>query len=749
VTGQALLVAPGRPGAHATIAGALLSATDGALIQLAAGTYAEELVITAPVTLAAEGDPGTVRIHAPGGSAIVAEAAVRLSGLAVSGEDAEAPVIDVCDGAVEFDACQVSGRAWAAVLVRDTGTVSLRDCEIGNDYGAGIVIASAGGNVVSDTVIRDVASSGIVVAGDGRLTLLRARLERPGGNGIIVNGQAHVVAEDTSVTRAVKPAVAVEEDAGADLTRLAVTTDTGPGAYLAGLGPITLTDCSFQVRDASQPAVLVAEGAAPRCDGLTVTGGAAGVRVDDGAVMTLMNSDISADGDGIQVLDGGTLTATQSRLNGAGGLGLNVAPAGHADVKSCDADADADIGDEGDPGDRVEPAPAAPAAEPAPAMPAVEPALAAPGDEPTESVADEPVPPPPAAAEFVPSPPAAAELGVPAPVPPERVLPGPEVPEPAVPGPTVPEGTVPEPEGPELAPPDPAVPGPALSQDTAPAAAEPETDPAADLELSPSVRLIGDLVGLDSVRRAVSGLLTDLVRLRASGQPLHAEVNLAFAGHDGSGRRAVAELYARALAELGFLRTGTLDWAPLTDFPARWPGQADRYADWLLTRSYGGLLLLEANDIFGSWPEDRRTRVLAALPGAVRRFPDAVIVLSGVPDLLSAALRDDPDLAECFPTQVQFDPYAPAELAELTIRRLTARGCGIGDGVRAALTGYFGQEQATVVSGATGAWDAHRLAVYLGDVAHGPEITPADLFSAMRGELDNTPTDAAPRLTAV
>jgi len=639
VTGQVLFVAPGRPGAHATIAGALESATDGALIQLAAGTYAEELVITASVTLAADGGPGSVRVHAPGGSAIVAEAAVRLSGLAVSSEDSEAPVIDVCGGAVELDGCQVSGRAWAAVLARDPGTVSLRDCEIGNDYGAGIVITSAGGNVVSDTVIRDVASSGIVVAGGGRLTLLRARIERPGGNGIIVNGQARVVAEDTSVTGVVKPAVAVEEDAGADLTRLAVTTDTGPGAYLVGQGSIMLTDCSFLVRDASQPAVLVAGGAAARCEGLTVTGGAAGVLVGDGAALTLTYSDVSAYGDGIQVLDGGALTATHSRINGAGGRGLNVASAGRADVASCDIDVGA-----GDPG---------------------------------ESVADEPVP----------SPPAAAEPGVPAPV--------------------------------------------------------PETDPAADLELSPSVRLIGGLVGLDSVRRAVSGRLTDLVRLRASGQPLRAEVNLAFAGPDGSGRRAVAELYARALAELGFLRTGALDWAPLTDFPTR-PGQAGRYADWLLTRSSGGLLLLEASGIFGSWPTGRRTRVLAALPGAVRRFPDAVIVLSGQPDLLSTALRDDPDLAECFPRRTRFDPYAPAELAELTIRRLIARGCDIGDGVRAALTGYFGQAgQATDAGGAAGAWDAHRLAVYLDEVAPGPDITPADVFSATRGELDGIPTAAA------
>jgi Right handed beta helix region len=674
VTGRVLLVAPGRPGAHATIAGALLSASDGALIHLAAGTYAEELVITSSVTLAAEGGP--VRVHAPGGSAIVAEAAVRLSGLAVSGEDPEAPVIDVRGGVAELDGCRISGRAWAAVLARDSGTVSLRDCEIGNDYGAGIVIASAGGNVVADAIIRDVASSGIVVAGEGRLTLLRARLERPGGNGIIVNGQAHLVAEDTSVTGAVRPAVAVEEDAGADLTRLAVVTDTGPGAYLAGQGEITLAGCSFQVRDVGQPAVLVADGAVARCQGLRVTGGAAGILVEHGAVLTLADSDVSADGDGIQVLDGGALTATHSRVNGEGGRGLNVAPDGHADVASCAIDLD-----------------------------------------------DHP--------------------GVPAPVPPERVLPEPEVTERAVTEPAEPELAVPGPVVPGPVVPGPVVPGPVLSQDAAPAEREPEPDPAADLELTPSVRLIGDLVGLDGVRQAVSGRLAALMRLRGRGQPFGTEANLAFAGPDGSGRRAVAELYARALAELGFLRTGALDWSPLTDFPARQPGQAGRYADWLLTRSHGGLLFLEADGIFWQWPEDQRTGVLAAVGGAVRRFPDAVIVLSGEPGLLPAALRDPPELGECFPVHVRFDPYTPAELAELTVRRLTARGCDIGHGVRAALAGYFREAEATVVSGAVGAWDAHRLAVYLDEVAPGPEITPADVFSVMRGELDDIPTEAA------
>jgi len=65
MTRQVLLVSKERAGAHRTIAQALRHAVDGALIRLAAGTYEEELLITSLVTLAAEAEAGSVRIHAP------------------------------------------------------------------------------------------------------------------------------------------------------------------------------------------------------------------------------------------------------------------------------------------------------------------------------------------------------------------------------------------------------------------------------------------------------------------------------------------------------------------------------------------------------------------------------------------------------------------------------------------------------------------------------------------------------------
>jgi hypothetical protein len=247
--------------------------------------------------------------------------------------------------------------------------------------------------------------------------------------------------------------------------------------------------------------------------------------------------------------------------------------------------------------------------------------------------------------------------------------------------------------------------------------------------LPPSAQRISDLVGLRGVRRAVTGQLADLARRREVGQPVGGRANLAFAGDDGSGRRAVAELYARALAELGLVATGALDWVPLTDFPARWPGQAERYAEWLLARTDGGLLFLEADEMFADRLEVERTRVLEALPRALRRFPDAVLVLAGDDALLSGALRDVEELAECFAEYVRFDAYSAPELAELAARRLTARGCTVGEGVSEALTEYF----LGAVAG-TGAWDAHRLAAYLSEVVPGPVITATDLSGLLSSE---------------
>jgi hypothetical protein len=212
---------------------------------------------------------------------------------------------------------------------------------------------------------------------------------------------------------------------------------------------------------------------------------------------------------------------------------------------------------------------------------------------------------------------------------------------------------------------------------------------------------------------------------------------MVFAGLDGSGRRAVAALYARALAELGLCATGALDWVPLAAFPARWPGQAESYADTVFGQADGALLFLEADGAFAERPQEERARVLSALPGAARRRPGAVLVLSGDPGMLAAALRETAGLAGCFAEIVRFEPYSGEDLAELATRHLTARGYTVADDTRAALTEFFREAPE-----GTGAWEVHRFAGYLGETAVGPAVTTADLVRLVDGAPAEMPAPA-------
>lgn len=268
---------------YRTIGEALRSATDGAVIMIGAGRYEERLVIDRVVTLVPEQDRGSVEISSAGGITVaVAAEGVQLTGLVLSGNDTQAPVVQVQRGELALDGCEVSGGAWAAIFAHTRGTLAVRDCRVGNAVGAGIVVASPGGNVVENSVIAGPASSAIVVVDAGRLVVRGSAVERSGGNGICVNGDAYAEVRDTTFTGCVKPGIAVEQQAGALLAGIEITGSSGIDAYFTGTGEIEVTGCTFT--GAGVQGVHVARGSAPRLSGCTVTGaGQVGVFVTDGS----------------------------------------------------------------------------------------------------------------------------------------------------------------------------------------------------------------------------------------------------------------------------------------------------------------------------------------------------------------------------------------------------------------------------------------------------------------------------------
>lgn len=263
-----------------------------------------------------------------------------------------------------------------------------------------------------------------------------------------------------------------------------------------------------------------------------------------------------------------------------------------------------------------------------------------------------------------------------------------------------------------------------------------------------SSRRIANMVGLEAVRTSLLECLAGLAELRRQGQPAAGLMNLVFAGRQGSGRSAVAGLYARCLAEHGLLESGAVHRQVLSAFPARWREQAETFAAALFDEAAGGLLLLELDEAFQGRPESERGAVMSALRTAVEAGGELALVLCGDEPHLAEALNAPPgtELAACFAEYLPFADYSGTELAELALRYLTARGFTVDDHVRDSLSEHF-----TDFPPPEGAYGAHRFAERLA-AADSPAIRPAVRSNAAGPDSDSAgrtpPEEDSPALAA-
>ncbi|TSB22309.1 right-handed parallel beta-helix repeat-containing protein [Streptomyces sp. NBC_01525] len=280
---QVLAVGPDGSGEFATIAEAVQAAPSGALITVAPGRYAEALVFTGIVTVVAAEGLGTVRITPRTGSAVtVAAEAVKLTGLVVHGSDPERPAVDVADGQLELDGCEVGGASWATVLARDTGTLAMRDCEVTNPKGAGIVVTSEAESVIEDCRLADLGASGIVIGGHGDPLVRRCTVRDARGNGLYVSGHGQGTVEDCDFSGTAQPGVALEDDSSTRLLRCRIHRTKAVGLHLASRNQVLVEDC--HVEETGKEGVTVAEHADPLVRRLRVARTAGqGVRMYDSA----------------------------------------------------------------------------------------------------------------------------------------------------------------------------------------------------------------------------------------------------------------------------------------------------------------------------------------------------------------------------------------------------------------------------------------------------------------------------------
>ncbi|MEW2520812.1 right-handed parallel beta-helix repeat-containing protein [Actinacidiphila alni] len=244
----------------------------------------------------------------------------------------------------------------------------------------------------------------------------------------------------------------------------------------------------------------------------------------------------------------------------------------------------------------------------------------------------------------------------------------------------------------------------------------------------PGLRRLAGLTGLDGARSALRARLRALAAVgsRQAGpervEPLPVRANVVIEGAAGNGRRALAALYGRCLAELGLLPTGATRHVRLSSLPARWPEQPLLRLASALEETAGGVLALEWTEAFEQRSPQSREAVLAALGRVVSAPGDTVLALLGTPEHLLGLMRERTDIAEGFAEYVRLEPYTPEQSVELVRRRLRDYGFQFDEEVAVSLRETFGRSPFPVT-----AHQAHRLAENLAATAKSRAVTLADL----------------------
>ncbi|ADB29863.1 AAA ATPase central domain protein [Kribbella flavida DSM 17836] len=235
---RVLTVAADRPGAYSTIGSALLDAPDGAVVAIAAGTYAETLELSGrSVTLQAEAG-ATVVLDGDGAdwpTLRAVDGALTLRGLEVRAGDNLAVSVDRT--ALTVEQCEIRSRTRPAISVHASTTFTVDRCTVAGAE-TGIVVEGAGGRIL-DTVVRDVAGDGIVVALGSDPLIRGCTVTGCGGRGIYVYQYSRPELTDTTVSRTGTDGIGVAHGSTPTIRRVTVQDTRGAGiAFTPGCGGV-------------------------------------------------------------------------------------------------------------------------------------------------------------------------------------------------------------------------------------------------------------------------------------------------------------------------------------------------------------------------------------------------------------------------------------------------------------------------------------------------------------------------------
>ena len=315
----------------ATIAEAVKVAQPGDRILVRPGLYREGLVIDKPLEILGDGPVADIEIQARDDDAIVFRANIgRVANLTVrqiGGEEFNA--IDITQGRLELEGCDISCEGDACVLIRGGADPRLRRNRIHDGAREGVFVQEEGLGTLEDNDIFNNREDGVGIIAGSNPTLRRNQIHDNKHNGVFVARRGLGTLEDNEISRNAHAGVTVTTGGNPTLRNNQIHDNAQYGVLVYGRTRGTLED--NQISGNSYSGVHIqGNGSNPTLRHNYIHDNKlAGVVVYGRTRGTLEDNQISGNTlSGLQVKEGGNPTLRRNQINDNKQNGVSVSDRG-------------------------------------------------------------------------------------------------------------------------------------------------------------------------------------------------------------------------------------------------------------------------------------------------------------------------------------------------------------------------------------------------------------------------------------
>jgi stage V sporulation protein K len=220
-----------------------------------------------------------------------------------------------------------------------------------------------------------------------------------------------------------------------------------------------------------------------------------------------------------------------------------------------------------------------------------------------------------------------------------------------------------------------------------------ETPPAPTVTITPKIEpsvllaQLDGLIGLSAVkqqlRKVISVVEANRVRVENGDSPVPQSLHLVFTGNPGTGKTTVARIVAQLYGATGALKGDKFKEATRSDLVAQYVGHTAQQTERIIKAVKPGVLFIdEAYALQPSHQGDFAEECIATMVKGMEDFRgEFAVIAAGYRDEMKGFISSNPGLRSRFQTFIHFDDYSSSELLEIYRRFAQEARINLGKGV--------------------------------------------------------------------